>query len=109
MAKINVLTVHLLYEVQPAVVDVVLGEGGHWFRSLPQRQVAIVGLTYHQVVQLLWGGVMILNLDTEIFFFYETTPLLRNNWVIGNNVFLSSIGSLRIVEVQLVPKPHLLF
>lgn len=88
--------------MQPAVVDVVLGEGGHWFWSLPQRQVAIVGLTDHQVVQLLWRGVMILNLDTEIdsfFFFFlnKTTPLLRSNWVIGNNTFLSSIGS--IVEV----------
>lgn len=101
-AEINLLTLHLLYEMQPAMVDVVLGERGHWFWSLPQRQVAIVGLTDHQVMQLLWRGVMILNLhmgsDSFFFvFFYKTTPLLRSNWVIGNNTFLSSIGS--IVEV----------
>lgn len=57
------LMLHLLYEVQPAVVDVILGEGGHRLQSLPQRQVAVVGLTDHKVVQLLWRGVMILNLD----------------------------------------------
>jgi len=57
------LTLHLLYKVQPAVVDVILGEGGHWLRSFPQCQVAVVGLTDHEVVQLLWRGVMILNLD----------------------------------------------
>lgn len=59
-------SLHLLYKVQPAVVDVVLGEGGHWLRSFPQRQVAVVGLTDHKVVQLLWRGVMILNLDMQI-------------------------------------------
>lgn len=59
-------TAHLLYEVQPAVVDVVLGEGGHRLQSLPQRQVAVVGLTDHKVVQLLWRGVMVLNLDMKI-------------------------------------------
>lgn len=54
---------HLLCEVQPAVVDVILGERGHWFWSLPKRQVAIVGFTDHQVMQLLWRGVVILNLE----------------------------------------------
>lgn len=54
---------HLLCEVQPAVVDVILGEGGHWFWSLPKRQIAIVGFTDHQVMQLLWRGVVILNLE----------------------------------------------
>lgn len=48
------------------MVDVVLGEGGHWLRSFPQRQVAIVGLTYHKIMQLLWRSVMILNLDMQI-------------------------------------------
>lgn len=54
---------HLLCEVQPAVVDVILGEGGHWFWSLPKRQIAIVGLTDHQVMQLLRRGVVILHLE----------------------------------------------
>lgn len=40
-------SLHLLYEVQPAVVDVVLGEGGDRFWSLPQRQVAVVGFADH--------------------------------------------------------------
>lgn len=51
--------------MQPAVVDVVLGEWGHRLRSFPQRQVAIVGLTYHEVVQLLWRSIMVLHLDME--------------------------------------------
>lgn len=54
---------HLLGEVQPAVVDVVLGEGGHWFRPLPERQVAVVGFADHQVMQLLWAGVVVLHLE----------------------------------------------
>lgn len=54
---------HLLCEVQPAVVDVILGEGGHRFWSLPKRQIAIVGFTDHQVMQLLWRGVVVLNLE----------------------------------------------
>lgn len=53
----------LLYKVQPTVVDVILGEGRHRLRSLSQRQVAVVGLTYHIIVQLLWRIVVILNLD----------------------------------------------
>lgn len=57
---------HLLCEVQPSVVDVVLGEGGHWLWSLPQRQVAVVGLTDDEVVQLLRRGVVVLNLETSI-------------------------------------------
>lgn len=60
---LTVLDHDLLNEVEPAVVNVVLGEGGHRLWSLPQCQVAIVGLTDHEVVQLLWRGVMILNLD----------------------------------------------
>lgn len=60
------LVLHLLCEVQPSVVDVVLGEGGHWLWSLPQRQVAVVGLTDDEVVQLLRRGVMVLNLETSI-------------------------------------------
>ena len=56
------LVLHLLYKMQPVVVDVVLGERSHRFWSFPQRQVAIVRLTNHKVVQLLWRGVMILNL-----------------------------------------------
>lgn len=52
--------------MQPSVVDVVLGEGGHWLWSLPQRQVAVVGLTDDEVVQLLRRGVMVLNLETSI-------------------------------------------
>lgn len=62
----SAFALHLLYKVQPAMVDVVLGEGGHWLRSFPQCQVAVVGLTNHKVVQLLWRGVMILNLDMWI-------------------------------------------
>lgn len=53
---------HLLYKMQSAVVDVVLGERSHRLWSFPQHQVAVVGLTNHKVVQLLWRGVMILNL-----------------------------------------------
>jgi len=49
--------------VQAAVVDVILGEGGHRLQPLPQRQVAVVWLAEHKVVQLLWRGVMVLNLD----------------------------------------------
>lgn len=56
---------HLLDEVQPVVVDVILGEGCHWFWSLPQSQVAVAGLTDDQVVQLLWRGVMVLDLETN--------------------------------------------
>lgn len=48
------------------MVDIVLCEGRHWLRSFPQRQVAVVGLTDHKVVQLLWRGVMILYLDMSI-------------------------------------------
>lgn len=56
------MLLHLLDEVQPTVVDVILGEGRNWFWSLPQSQVAIVGLADDQIVQLLWRGVMVLNL-----------------------------------------------
>lgn len=59
-------TLHLLCKVQPAVVDVVLSEGGHWLQSLPQRQVAVAGLADYKIVQLLWRGVMIFNLDMKI-------------------------------------------
>lgn len=45
------------------MVDVILGKGSHRLWSLAQRQVAIVWLTDHKVVQLFWWGVMILNLD----------------------------------------------
>lgn len=44
------------------MVDVILGERGHYLRSFSQSQVAIVGLTDHKVVQLFWWRVMILNL-----------------------------------------------
>lgn len=57
---------HLLGEVQPAVVDVVLGEGGDRLWSLPQRQVAVVGFADHQVVQLLRTSVGILNLEERM-------------------------------------------
>lgn len=58
---------YLLYEVQPAMVDIILSEGRHWLRSLPECQVAVGGLTDHKVVQLLWRGVVILHLDTATF------------------------------------------
>lgn len=60
------VTLHLLCEVKPAMVDIILGERGHWFWSFPQCQVAIVGLTEHKIVQLLWRSVMILNLGMDI-------------------------------------------
>lgn len=56
------LIIHLLNKVQPVVINVILGKGSHWFWSFPQSQVAVVGLTDDQVVQLLWWGIMILNL-----------------------------------------------
>lgn len=65
-ARRSETALHLLFEVQPSVVDVVLGEGGHWLWSLPQRQVAVVGLTDDEVVQLLRRGVVVLNLETSI-------------------------------------------
>ena len=54
----------LLDEVQPAVVDVILGEGGHRLRPLPQGQVPVAGLADHAVVQLLWRGVLVVHLQT---------------------------------------------
>lgn len=59
-------TPHLLREVQPAVVDVVLGEGGHRLGPLPKRQVAVVGFADHQVMQLLWTSVVVLNLEESM-------------------------------------------
>lgn len=59
-------TPHLLCEVQPAVVDVILGEGGHRLGSLPKCQVAVVGFTDHQVMQLLRTSVVILNLEERM-------------------------------------------
>lgn len=47
------------------MVDVILGERGHYLRSFSQSQVAIVGLTDHKVVQLLWWCVVILNLKKK--------------------------------------------
>lgn len=44
------MLLHLLDKVQAAVVNVILGEGRHWFWSLPQSQVAVVGLTDDQIV-----------------------------------------------------------
>lgn len=55
-------SLHLLYKVKPAMVDVVLSEGGHRLWSLPECQVAVTGLTDDKVVQLLWRRVTILNL-----------------------------------------------
>lgn len=45
------------------MVDVILGEGGHRLWSLPECQVAVIGLTDDKVVQLLWRRVTILNLN----------------------------------------------
>lgn len=53
-------------EVQPAVVDVILGEGGDRLWSLPERQVAVVGFIDHQVMQLLRTSVGILNLEERM-------------------------------------------
>lgn len=57
-----VVPIYLLDKVEPVVVNIILGEGCHWFWSLPQSQVAIVRLTDDQIVQLLWWGVMVLDL-----------------------------------------------
>lgn len=45
------------------MVDIILSKRGDWFRSFSQCQVAIVGLADHKVVQLLWWGIMVLNLN----------------------------------------------
>ena len=50
--------------MQPPVVDVILGEGRHRLRPLPQGQVPVAGLADHAVVQLLWRGVLVVHLDT---------------------------------------------
>lgn len=39
------ILLHLLDKVQPAVVNIILGEGRHWLWSLSQSQIAVVGLT----------------------------------------------------------------
>jgi len=62
--EVTVVT-DLLHEVEPAVVHVVLGEGGHRLRPLPQGQVAVAGLADHAVVQLLRRGVVVVHLEGE--------------------------------------------
>lgn len=48
------------------MVDIILGEGGDRLWPLPKRQVAVVGFTDHQVMQLLWTSVLTLSLEERM-------------------------------------------